>query len=74
MGKKFELDRMVNTNYKNSLGLFLSTNKYQANRHCVDFPESMRKQLSCNRVQHQHSNTPVLQHSGIWYKEDLYVA
>ena len=72
MVKIFELDRMVNTNYKNSSGLFLSNYIYQANRHCIEFPESMRKQLSRNRV--QHSNTPVLQHSGIWHKEDLNVA
>ena len=65
---EFELDRMVNTNYKNNSGLFLSNYIYQANRHFVEFPESVRKQLNCNRV--QHSNTPVLQHSGIWHKED----
>ena len=69
MVKIFELNRMVNTNYKNSSGLFLSNHIYQANRHFVEFPESMRKQLSRNRV--QHSNTPVLQHSGIWHKEDI---
>ena len=68
MVKIFEPDHMVNTNYKNSSGLLLSNYIYQANRHFVEIPESMRKQLSRNRV--QHSNTPVLQHSGIWHKED----
>ena len=68
MEKIFELDRTVNTNYKNSSELFFSNSSFQANRHCVDFPESMRKQLNRNRV--QHPNTPVLQHSSIWHKED----
>ena len=68
MAKKFELGRMVNTNYQNSSGLFLYNYIDQANRHFVEFPEPMCNQLSRNRV--QHSNIPVLQHSGIWHKED----
>jgi hypothetical protein len=68
MVKIFELDHMVNTNFKNSSGLFLYNYIYQANRHFVEFPESMRKQLGRNRG--QHSNTPALQYSGIWHNED----
>ena len=68
MVKIFKLDRMVNTTYKNSAGLFLSSYIYQANRHFVEFPESMHKQLSRKRV--QHADTPERQHSGIWHKED----
>ena len=63
MEKIFELDRMVNTNYKNSSGLFLSNYIYQANRHFIEFPESVRKQLSRNRV--QHSATPLLQYASV---------
>ena len=58
MAKKFELRSMVNTNYQNSSRLFLYNYIYQANRHFVEFPEPMCKQLSRNRV--QHSNTPTL--------------
>ena len=69
MEKTLEPDRMVNNNNKNILGLFLSNYIYQPNHQIVEIPESMCKQLSRNRV--QHSNTPVLQHSGIWHKEDI---
>ena len=64
---KFELDRTVNTNFKISSGLSLYNYMHGVNRHFVGFPESMRKQLSRNRV--QHSNIPILQYSGIWHKE-----
>jgi len=63
----FEMDCMVNTKYNNGSGLFLSDYIYQANRQFIEIPESMCKQLSRNRV--RHSNTPVIQHSGIWHDE-----
>ena len=68
MVKIFELDRMINTNYKNSSGLFLSNYIYQANLQFVVIPDSMCRKLSRNRV--YHSDTPVLQHSGIWNNEE----
>jgi hypothetical protein len=69
MVKIFELDRKVNTQYKDSSGLLLSNYIYQANRQFIETPESTCKRLSRNSVQHsntpvlQHSNTPVLQYS-----------
>jgi len=67
MEKTFESDRMVNINNKEILGLFLSNYLYQTNHQFVEIPKPMCKKLGYNRV--QYSNTPVLQHSGIWNNE-----
>jgi hypothetical protein len=59
---------MVHENNKNIWELFLSDNMYQINIYIGGIPGTMCKKLDSNRI--QYSNTPVLQPSGTWNKED----
>jgi hypothetical protein len=68
MEKIFEPDRIINNNKQNILGLFSSDYIDQTDQQFFEIPESMFNKLDRNRI--QHSNAPLLQHSGIWNEGD----